>query len=385
MSRKTVLVLSLAALTVLLGIALLKSRAPAPPRVDTAATGSVETQQPAVSSTLNLRVSAGRGNVPSARVALTLADHPVASSTTDEAGAARLGPLPPGRYSLLVAHPEHVLHRQTVEVLPGENQLAVSIAQAATLRVTVIDEQDKRVPAAMVRVLETGSTKELGHCVTSADGNCDVGGLDLGSYRIYVHTGRYRPRYSETGVLAHRGDVVEQVVRLEAGRFISGRVLDPTGSPVVGAHVGSSDEGAALAETDAEGRFELGGMGAEPVTVFATAPGYAPKQMRGVRPGAAGFDISLEAPASVTGRVRGGPAPSLSVSVCHLDSYLDEEICLARRMLDPPDSEFSIDGLPSGGFDVVFEAAGYAEERVRVTLRPGATTTIPPVELRASD
>jgi hypothetical protein len=176
---------------------------------------------------------------------------------------------------------------------------------------------------------------------------------------------------------------VEQVVRLDAGRFISGRVLDSAGSPIAGAHVGSSDEGASLATTDADGRFELGGMASEPVSVFATATGYAPRQLRGVRPGAAGFDISLEAPASVSGSVRVGSAPSLSVSVCHLDPYLKEEICVARRLLDPPQAEFRIDGLPSGGFDVVLEAPGYSEERVRVTLRPGATERIAPVTLRA--
>lgn len=256
-------------------------------------------------------------------------------------------------------------------------------AGVATLRVAVLDHERKPLGGAAVRALETRSIGELGRCSTDAAGSCSISRLPAGNVRAYVHTGKHRPKYSDTLSLSG-GETREVELQLELGRAISGRVLSDEGTPVAGAKVGSSDEGSALSVTDEAGRFELGGLGAEPVNLFATADGYAPRQIRGVRPGAAGFDLTLERPAALSGRVSFGKASSFVVSVCHLDAHFGREICIARQQIEPARSEYTLGELPSGSYDVVIEAPGHHTERARILLRAGETASVPELTLRVA-
>jgi len=238
------------------------------------------------------------------------------------------------------------------------------------------------VPGASVRILLPDSTQELGACVTDPTGACEVS-LRPGRVRAYVHTGRFRPR-TTAPVAIESGRVASLEVSLEAGRFLSGRVRSPDGQPIAGAQVGTSDEGSLLATTDGEGRFELGGLGEEPINLFATAEGFAPKQIRGVRPGSAGFDIALERPATVVGEVEHGAPTAVRVGICHFDPHFAKELCIARQELEPTQTTYRFDGLPSGNYDVVVEADGFETERKGVRLEADETTTAPLVTLRAA-
>jgi hypothetical protein len=253
-------------------------------------------------------------------------------------------------------------------------------AEAAGLRILVRGD-DAGVPDASVRILEPSSTRELGVCLTDGAGACEVSALRPGRVRVYVHTGRFRPKTTEP-IACESGRVASVEVSLEPGRFLSGRVRSSDGQPLAGVHVGSSDEGSLLTSTDSEGRFE-GGLGEEPINLFATAEGFAPKQIRGARPGSAGFDITLERPATVVGEIERGSAAAVRVGICHFDPHFAKELCIARQALEPGQSAYRFEGLPSGSYDVVVEADGFQTERESVRLEAGAMATVPHVTLRA--
>lgn len=254
--------------------------------------------------------------------------------------------------------------------------------EPSTLEVSVFDPERRPAVGAPVFVVETRSIAELGRCTTDSSGACALSNLPPGEVRAFVRTGKHRPKYSEVLRLA-AGETRRVELQLELGRVISGRVLSDEGAPLPGAKVGTSDDGSSLAVTGDDGRFELGGLGAEPVNLFATAEGFAPRQIRAIRPGAAGFDVTMERPSAVNGRVSFGAATSFTVSVCHRDAHFGREICIARQLVDPARADYRIDGLPSGSYDVVIEAPGHHAERARILLRSGETLTAPELSLRA--
>jgi hypothetical protein len=237
-------------------------------------------------------------------------------------------------------------------------------------------------------VLVDGTTREVARCTTDAAGSCIFTTLDLGAYRVKAHSGRHRPKTSDSVALAERGARTRIALALEAGRSLRGRVLGPDGAPIAGAQVGSSDEGSLIATTDASGRYELSGLGDAPINVFATAAGYAPRHLRAMRPGGAGVDLVLELPATVSGSVAlQATAPSLLVSICGFDTHFQKELCVSRATyhLDKPDeaTSFRMQGLASGVWDVVVEADGHESTRTRVTLSAGVETTVEPMLLKA--
>jgi hypothetical protein len=170
---------------------------------------------------------------------------------------------------------------------------------------------------------------------------------------------------------------------LDDGAVIAGRVVDSAGQAVSGAHVGASHDGVGVVRSNAEGEFELTGLTNEAVNLFATAPGFAPRQLTGLRPGKRGVEIVLEAPASVSGRVRAPTASgSVLVSVCRFDEHFEKDLCIARASVEAP-YDFRLEDLPSGRFDVVVEAPGQSTVRRAIALSPGQNFSVGLVEISA--
>lgn len=345
------------------------------------ATGSSEPAPPRASPSLEVVITSAGVPVAQAKVGLAIGDDLAASGQTDERGALTLGGLHPGRLRLIVSHPRHLRHEQSVEIVAGSSRVHVELPAAALLRARVEDSGGRPLAGATVRVVAPGE-RERGRCETDADGRCDVGELEPGSFAVHAFTGRHRPARSELR-LELRGAPTEHTLRLEAGRALSGRVVDEAGATLAGARVGSSDEAGAFATTDEEGRFELSGLGDAPVNVFATAEGYAPRHLRALRPGSANVEIRLQRPASIEASVTlASEAKSLMVSVCEYDAHFSKEVCVARRLYEPPEREILLEGLPSGTWEVVLEASGHHPERIRTQLSPERRSSLGEVRLR---
>lgn len=362
---------------------LLSRRAPREPERPVAATSSSpEPSQPRAKATLEVRVESAGAPVAAAKVGLAIGDDLVASGHTDEQGALVLPDVDPGRLRLIVSHLRHLRHERSLELRPGATRVSVELPPGAVLRARVEDSGGRPLTAATVRVVSSGE-RERGRCQTAQDGLCEVGELEPGAFVIHAFTGRHRPGQTELRIEA-AGTVTEHTLRLEAGRVLAGRVVDDGGGAVAGARVGSSDEGGAIATTDEHGHFELTGLGDVPVNLFATAEGLAPRQLRAVRPGSLNLEIRLQKPASLDASVTlASEVKSLMVSVCEYDSHFSKEICVARRLYEPPEREIVVEGLPSGSYELVLEASGHHTERIRIQLSPDRVTNVGEVRLRA--
>ncbi|MBK8996652.1 MAG: carboxypeptidase regulatory-like domain-containing protein [Myxococcales bacterium] len=379
MNRRSILwgvVAAVVAVGVGLSLRAPREAAPLPPR------GPAPVAPPSRGALVVTVTSAG-APVARAKVALAFGDDLVASGESDEAGEVSLGDLAPGRLRLIVGHNRHMRQERQVDLPVGSTRVSVELPAAAALVTRVEDPLGRPLAGATVRVVAAGE-RERGRCETPPDGRCEVGELEPGAYVVHAFTGRHRPGRGEVRLEA-AGTLTEHTVRLEAGRVLSGRVVDEAGAVVPGARVGSSDEGGAIVTADEQGRFELTGLGDAPVNVFATAEGFAPRHVRALRPGSANVELRLQKPASLEARVTlASEAKSLMVSVCEYDTHFSQELCVARRLYEPPEGEIVVEGLPSGTYELVLEASGHHQERVRIQLSPDRRTDAGELSLRAT-
>lgn len=340
--------------------------------------------EPRRAPTTSLRLlSVAADRTPIARASLLLHDPDrgavIASATSDASGRATLAGLTPGDYTITALHPDYAALERKLRVNEGDRELVLELARGALIAGHVVGPRGEAVPNAMVRVLAHDSTKEYGHRTTDERGAFRVGGLPLGTFRLYVHTGRYRPRYSEAVPLVVHGETREVSVPLELGERVAGRVVDDRGHPVAGARVGSSDQGSAFTVTDDAGRFELGGMGTERVNVFAVARGYAATHLNDIRPGASAVDLVLRAPARLSVPLRNGGRAAVELRVCRPETR--PEVCVAaKRYADAP-AVATLENLPAGKLALVIEQPGKKALRVPVELHAGERSAVPMIDL----
>lgn len=304
-----------------------------------------------------------------------------AASVTSASGRVLLERIPLGRQKLVVTHPAYRRVEREIEVTANETRIVVELESGGEIRVAVVGPSNEPIAGAELGLRRGGVEIRTGE--TNAAGELHFGGLDPGEYVVRVVAARYRSREGAPLTLTERGRVVERI-QLDEGRTIAGRVFDESGAPLVEANVGSSDVSGAIAMTDSEGRYELGGLGEGRVNLFATKDGYAPRQLRGIATGGRNVDLTLERPASVEGAVvrKGGPR-SLMVSACQRDAHFQKEVCVARVQLAPDATTFLLENLPSGNYEVVIEGDEQRTERVRVTTRAGERVSVGSVTLRS--
>jgi hypothetical protein len=157
-----------------------------------------------------------------------------------------------------------------------------------------------------------------------------------------------------------------------AGNRIAGIVRDASGKPLAGARIGTSDERVELATSDADGRFELAGIGSEPVALYAVLEGYAPARLERVAPESRDVELALPAPARVEGDLT-LPAGTreVLVSLCRSPAETSKEQCVARRLFKPPADRYTLERLAPGDYQIVAELGAHPTLRFPVRLNPG--------------
>jgi len=122
---------------------------------------------------------------------------------------------------------------------------------------------------------------------TDDGGRFDLPGVPAGVGYTVAASGQQIALEEVNGVDVFAGQVTELTVRGHQGALVAGRVLDPTGNPVVGANVAmvyldisrvlfSADGRTAPLATDAEGRFRIEHVAAGRVAFVAAAADLAP-------------------------------------------------------------------------------------------------------------
>ena len=227
---------------------------------------------------------------------------------------------------------------------------------------------------------------EVWHFVTDLDGRFDVDGLPLTGMRMDVQHVHYRPFHREGIFLHDGGSSQEMIVQLDPGSRFAGNVLGELGNPVAGASVIVANDVAKSGSTDDSGDFLIRGLGTGPVTLTATAPGYAPVTIDGVPPGPGRVSIRLTPGGTVAGAIEGDPLPSsFRVHLRTLDGKRGE-MTRVRTLSFNGDyrGSFTMPDLAAGRYGVEIEAPGFdVLDLPQVDVVPGQVSDRTRIRLRA--
>jgi len=187
-------------------------------------------------------------------------------------------------HAIGATHPGHVAARGWVP--PGhDRELVLVLGRGAPLSIVALAHDKSPVEGASVRArhaLRHGTPgmwtwvheEEVGRGTTDAEGRVRLGAAPEGDLDLEVdHPGfaLYRDTLEIRGFAPR-----EEIVVLNAGGALEGRVFDPEGEPVAGATVRLDDLPRPETKSAADGTFRLEHVGAGTVSVVAEAAGFGP-------------------------------------------------------------------------------------------------------------
>jgi protocatechuate 3,4-dioxygenase beta subunit len=183
--------------------------------------------------------------------------------------------------------------RTTIQV-PDQPQVTQDVVlSSAGIAGVVTGPDNEPVGSATVRATmdppPSGMTMGGSSAQTKADGSYTLDGLEPGAYKVRAMAPGKKPAEA-TATVSGEGGMARVDLRLEAGRSLRGRVVDPQGNglqgaTVVAAPVGSADHGSSMmGTTDVNGAFEIIAPADGPLEVTALPGGYAPARATNVVP-----------------------------------------------------------------------------------------------------
>ena len=175
------------------------------------------------------------------------------------------------------------------------------------------DDEGGRGGQRMFRFLSGRVTEEYSQSVTGSDGRFLITGLPAGRTELSAEADGFQMGFQEDLNLEPTGNLDVGDLVLLPGEMIAGFVVDPEGNPVVEASVNVSSmarivvrrmedmprqqigrEMRMRVETDADGYFEMVGLGAGQYTVHVNAPGFARASTENVSTGTRDLSVRLE-------------------------------------------------------------------------------------------
>lgn len=288
-----------------------------------------------------------------------------------------------------------------------EREVGLQMEREVRLAGVVRDGAGKPVPNARLELEIRRSLRSWFENAPQADGEgrFEIRGLRSGQIVLRADHPLHRKVELDLGELAAGEERTDLVLVLGSGAVIAGRVLWSDGVPAADVWVLAEGPGAEdspfpgqgpRARSDAQGAFELGGLGTGPYTLRATARPRREVQERlvaagrlgeaglrrpsllahleGVAPGTQGVELVLELGAILRGRVldeAGRPFERGTVLVMRAGDGAQAEP--VRRIFQDPDGRFEFDGFAPGSYLLAASGGAGAGEPVSVELpRPGA-------------
>ncbi len=216
------------------------------------------------------------------------------TTQADADGRYQVGLDAPGRYNVMVQRGGMFGGGRTLPV-DVPDQPAVSqdlVLSGGAITVRVVGPDGKPPSQCAVRVVKDGAADSMlaqSGGLTESDGTRQFDDLDPGTYRVTASASGYRNAEAYPVGVAEGAATPTVELRLEIGKPLRGRVLDPQGRPVPQAMVaiapaGGSDAAALFATCDVNGAFAGTTPSDGPIDVAAVAPGYAVGRLSGVTP-----------------------------------------------------------------------------------------------------
>lgn len=269
-------------------------------------------------------------------------------SVHDENGQFAVDRVPAGtQVDLVVTAPGYA--RAVVGNVTGTDN-EVRLERGASLRVHVTGNGR---PVSQARVFLESEPGSPGASVmmTDDDGNTMVDSLNIGDYVVVVSKRGFATARKKVQIADPKETPFN--VELDAGRQVSGVVVDDRGQPVASARVDPSRRGGPFgpspAITDASGSFTLEGLEEGTVTLVASKRGFVNARLEDVDPASAGrVTLTLKRGGTITGHVTGLAA---------------DELPRVRVVANGPSTRAETQPDSTGNFKL----EGVADERVNVS------------------
>ncbi|MFV0461325.1 MAG: carboxypeptidase regulatory-like domain-containing protein [Actinomycetales bacterium] len=239
--------------------------------------------------------------------------------------------------------------------------------------------------------------------ITDADGSFELG-VQAGECSVGVLDTTSPPRFAAgpwpgaEAVTTTDGEVTSLGVQsLAAAASMAGRITASGGQPVAGAQViaipGDGSQTSAAATTAADGSYLISGLTPDIYTLHvipagnsglaeqywrnALTLGQATYVVLGDGAAATGYDMTLSAAASISGRVTGPGGTALPGATVRAEQNAGN----GRSVTTDANGHYTLGGLPSGYYRISYDAPGYnpqwwyqassAEDAEYVSLSPG--------------
>ncbi|MFO1077409.1 MAG: carboxypeptidase-like regulatory domain-containing protein [Planctomycetota bacterium] len=320
----------------------------------------------------------------------------------DREGAFVFRGVVPGAVATLAATGDRAFATQQIAPLvAGETRdVALAVRAAGSLRVKVVDEQDKPVAGSDVRVRTAEASQSMmsmlrsHHATTDAAGTCTLHDLEPTTLQVEA-SARDRVAAEATVDLHSTTEAAEVKLTLTEGGTVLGIVTDPTGAPLADARVAhqpmtnvpllgdmSTQLGASVlaqiaeggVRTDAEGRFRLTGL-ADPgeFCVVAAHPSFGASVARGVHMGDEDVAIRLTTLGKVFGSVTAGgsePVSEFTVRVVRT-MFLVMKTPVRTEVVHAADGAFALVGIPPGDYSLEIAAEGMSTSQTNLRVADG--------------
>jgi hypothetical protein len=307
---------------------------------------------------------------------------PAQDARTDESGRFVVSGLEPGLRKVAVRAPGHALWRGEAEVFAhGTSTVDVQLQPGVDVEGRVVDSDGQPVRAEVTSEINEDPMDPFGSTTsTDAEGRFRLEDLGPGEFEVVAETRQGRVNATLRGA---PGETIEWNPVLARGGVIRGQLVDERGVVVAGHFILYEDEPPwpddacgqmGGAKTDAEGRFQLVGLGhhAHRIEAHALGPVLFPLAVAsGVRPDQGELRLQIAPENRPSVRITGVVVDGSGAAVAN--THVRARTPTSRRsaqVLTDAEGRFELGPCPPGSWSLEVRAPSGATESGTTTLGP---------------